>query len=190
MKRFLCLGTLSLFFCLTVAAQQKAPQTPPTLQKVMDTALKNVEGEFVSAAEAMPDDKYDYAPTQGEFKGVRTFALQVRHVATTNYMIGAAMLGEKAPVDVSDENGSDSINTKDAIVKYLKDSFAYMHKAEAGLNEKNATEWIQSPFGSGKTTRLAMATLVFGHCFDHYGQMVEYLRSNGIVPPASRPQQR
>ena len=62
-----------------------------------------------------------------------------------------------------------------------------MHKAEASLNEKNATEWIQSPFGSGKTTRLSMATLVFGHCFDHYGQMVEYLRSNGIIPPASRP---
>ena len=190
MKRFLCLGALTLFFCLTMAAQQKAPQQPPTLQKVMDNALKGVEGEFVSAAEAMPGDKYDYAPTQGEFNGVRTFALQVRHVATTNYMIGAAILGEKPPVDISNENGSDSISGKDAIVKYLKDSFAYMHKAEASLNEKNATGLVQSPFGPGKASRLGLATLVVGHCFDHYGQMVEYLRSNGIVPPASRPQQR
>jgi hypothetical protein len=61
-----------------------------------------------------------------------------------------------------------------------------MHKAVASTNEKNAVESIKSPFGEGSTTRLGMSTLIVGHCFDHYGQIVEYLRMNGLVPPASR----
>ncbi len=71
-------------------------------------------------------------------------------------------------------------------MKFAKDSFAYVHKAVSSINEKNAVGSIKSPFGQGSVTRLSMATLIVGHCFDHYGQMVEYLRMNGIVPPASR----
>ena len=174
-----------------VAAQQAKPaEKPRTMANVLDAQLRGVEGEFVPAADAMPEDKYGYAPTNGEFKGVRTFAEQVRHVATVNYVIGAAMLGEKSPADVEgpNENGPASIKTKADIMKRLKESFDYLHKAYMEINEQNALAPIKSPFGSGTTTRLAMATLEVGHCFDHYGQMVEYLRSNGIIPPASRPQ--
>jgi len=71
-------------------------------------------------------------------------------------------------------------------VKFLKDSFAYAHKAVRTIDEGNQVSPIKSPFGSGTTTRLGMAVLIVGHCFDHYGQLVEYLRLNGIVPPASR----
>jgi uncharacterized damage-inducible protein DinB len=145
-----------------------------------------VEGEFVPAADAMPEDKYSFAPTNGEFKGVRTFAQQVKHVAAVNYLIGAAILEEKPPVDPGGENGPDSVKTKADIVKFLKESFAYAHKAVTSINDGNLLSSIKSPFGQGTTTRLGMATLIVGHCFDHYGQMVEYLRMNGIVPPASR----
>jgi uncharacterized damage-inducible protein DinB len=155
---------------------------------VLDRGLNSVEKEFVSAAEAMPEDKYSYAPTQGEFKGVRNFSQQVKHVAAVNYMVAAAILGEKAPVDVGSENGPDNVKSKADIVKFLNDSFAYGHKAFAAINNGNLVEPIKNPFGEGQATRLGMATLIIGHCFDHYGQMVEYLRSNGIVPPASRGQ--
>lgn len=134
----------------------------------------------------MPEDKYSYAPTNGEFKGVRTFAQQVKHVAAVNYMIGAAILGEKPPLELGSENGPDSISSKADIVKFIKDSFVYLHKAVGSVNEKNMLEPIKSPFGEGQTTRLGLSSMAVSHCFDHYGQMVEYLRSNGIVPPASR----
>jgi len=114
----------------------------------------------------------------------------VKHVAATNYMIGAAILGDaKPPVDIGQgESGPDSITAKADIMKFLKDSFEYVHKAMSSLtSEEKFTGSIKSPFGPGQTTRGGMAALEVGHCFDHYGQMVEYLRMNGIIPPASRP---
>src|SRR5690349_2093058 len=168
-----------------VMAQAK-PEAPRTVSQAMDRAVTGVEREFVPAAEAMPEDKYTYAPSGGEFKGVRTFAQQVKHVAAVNYLVAADMLGEKPPVELGGESGPDSIKTKADIVKFLKDSFAYVHKAAGAINEQNQLEAIKNPFGEGTATRLGMATLIVGHCFDHYGQMVVYLRSNGIVPPASR----
>jgi uncharacterized damage-inducible protein DinB len=157
-----------------------------TVTEVMDRSLKNAEREFVGAADAMPEDKYSYAPTNGEFKGVRTFAQQIKHTAAVNYEIGAAILGEKAPVEIGEEAGPESVKSKAQIMQFLKDSFAYMHKAISTINEQNMVDPIRSPFGEGKVTRLGLATLIVGHCYDHYGQMVEYLRMNGIVPPASR----
>ena len=134
----------------------------------------------------MPEDKFGFAPTAGEFKGVRTFGQQAKHVAAVNYMVGAAILGEKPPVELGGENGPDSIKSKAEIVKFVKDSFAYAHKATASVTAENATGEINSPFGKDKVTRMGMATVFAWHGFDHYGQMVEYLRMNGIIPPASR----
>jgi DinB superfamily len=181
------IGFVVLLACNGLAlAQMAKAEGPQTVAQVMDRAVSGVEGEFVPAAEAMPEDKYSFAPTAGEFKGVRTFAQQVKHIAAVNYMIGASILVEKAPVELGGENGPDGIASKADIIKFLKESFVYLHKAAGSVNEKNLTEPIKSPFGEGKTTRLGMATLAVGHVFDHYGQMVEYLRMNGIIPPASR----
>ncbi len=160
-----------------------APKPQPTVTSVLDRSLSQIEKEFVDAADAMPEDKYNFAPTSGEFKGVRTFAEQVKHAAATNYLIFAAVLGEKSPA--SDENGP-ALKTKAEIMKYLRDSFAYGHKAVATINEKNLVEEIKSPFGRGTATRLGLTTLIAVHGSNHYGQMVVYLRMNGIIPPASR----
>jgi hypothetical protein len=103
-----------------------------------------------------------------------------------NYELGAAILQEKPPVDVGGEAGPTTITTKADVLKFLKESFAYVHKAVATINEKNLVEGVKSPFGEGSVTRLGLAASVGSHGFDHYGQMVEYLRMNGIVPPASR----
>ena len=180
-----------LAFCVlavaTVCAAQenKGKDEHRTVTQVLDGSVSNLEREFVPAAEAMPGDKFGFAPTNGEFKGVRTFGEQIKHVAAVNYIFGAAILGEKVPVDVGDESGPPSIKTKAQIIDYLKASFVYVHKAVQTISEKNLVEPIKSPFGEGTVTRLGLATSVSAHCFDHYGQMVEYLRMNGIIPPAS-----
>ena len=111
------------------ARSSAKPAEPRTVSQVLDHSVTSVENEFVPAAEAMPEDKYLFAPTSGEFKGVRSFEQQVKHVAAVNYMLASAILGEKPPVDHCGENGPDSIKSKADIIKYLKDSFAYLHKA-------------------------------------------------------------
>jgi hypothetical protein len=179
-KLFAC---LSLFCCMIAmaSAQQSAAKPAASVAEVLDRQFSNMEKDLVPAAEAMPADKYDFAPSNGEFKGVRTFAQQVKHIATTNYQVSAALLGEKPPVDTSNENGPDTIKGKDDVVKFLKDSCAYTHKAIASLTDKNLLDPV-----NGRGTHLATANLTIWHSFDHYGQMVEYLRMNGIIPPASR----
>ena len=153
------------------------PAEPQTVSQVLDRSVANVENEFVPAASA---------PTTGEFKGVRTFAQQVKHVAAANYLLAAAILGEQSPADTGGESGPDSVKSKADIIKYLKDSFVYLHKATGSISENNLVTPMKNPFGEGTATRLALASGAVGHCFDHYGQMVEYLRLNGIIPPASR----
>jgi len=174
-------------------ADPAKPAEPPpklTVAQIMDRQLSTLEREFVPAAEAMPDNKFNFAPTQGEFKGVRTFAVQVKHVAHTNFVVFSGLLGEKLPanIDPKQDNGPDAMTAKADIIKFLKDSFAMGHRAMATLSDANLTERLPDPSGSGTPgpTRLGAASLTLWHSFDHYGQMVEYLRMNGIIPPASR----
>ena len=189
-KAKLLLGTFVVLCCSGFALGQM-PSPPPAKSPgdALNFDLGIAEHDFVPAAEAMPEDKYSFAPTSGEFKGVRTFAEQVKHVSAANYMFGASILGEKPPVDLGGENGPDSLKSKAEIVKFMNDSFAYLHKALASVSEKNELDQIESPFGV-KVSRLSLASFSTAHPFDHYGQMVEYLRMNGIVPPASRPSQK
>ena len=176
-----------LVLTMSAAAQAAKPKEEPrSVTATLNNSVSNMEHEFVPAAEAMPEDKYGFAPTGGEFKGVRTFGEQIKHVAAVNYMLGAALLEQKAPVDLGGESGPTNISSKADIVKFLKESFEYVHKGLATVNDKNLVGTVKSPFGEGMVTRLSVATIVATHGFDHYGQMAVYLRMNGIVPPASR----
>jgi uncharacterized damage-inducible protein DinB len=185
----LLFGLITCCTVLTIAAAGQANKPKDehrTVTMVLDSTVSNLEHEFVPAAEAMPEDKFGFAPSGGEFKGVRTFAQQIKHVAAVNYELGAAILEQKPPVDIGDESGPASVTSKADVINYLKESFAYVHKAIATINDKNLVETVRSPFGEGSVSRLGLATSVAAHGFDHYGQMVVYLRMNGIVPPASR----
>jgi len=186
-KQTWALAGACLLLTIPALAQAGKPKKEHrTITELLDHSVTNFENEFVPAAEAMPEDKFDFAPTNGEFKGVRTFAQQIKHVAAVNYELAAAILEEKPPADIGDESGPASVTTKADVLKYLKDSFAYVHKAIATINDKNVTETVKSPFGEGSVSRLGLATSVNSHGFDHYGQMAVYLRMNGIIPPASR----
>jgi len=175
-------GCCLLAVASTLAFAQAAPAKPavgsmvPPAQ-VLGKLLSTVESEFVSAAEAMPEDKYDFVPATGDFKGVRTFADQVKHVTEANvyYFHDSAK-----PMDDS-RAAIAKLKTKAEIVKALKDSFAQAHAFVDGITAENA--FVQTAQG----TRVGLAAGGIEHCMDHYGQIVEYLRLNGIVPPASRP---
>jgi len=169
-----------------------SPSTPPTIASAIDREISIIEKEVVEAAEAMPEDKFDFSPEKlnvpgSDYKGVRTFGQQLKHIAASNYLIWSPITGEKPPDTVNDGKGPDNMKAKADIIKYLKDSFAFGHKAVATLNSSNLVEPIKSSSGR-QSTRLFLATFAPAHAFDHYGQMVEYLRMNGIVPPASRGQ--
>jgi len=170
-------------------AQQGAPmaQKPaPTITSMLQTQLTIVETEMVGAANAMPEDKYSFAPTNGNFIGVRTFAQEVKHVGTINNLFFGSLLGEPTPPGMDEgTNGPDDIQTKAQIIQYLKDSFAHGHKAIATINADNAFTVLDHPVLSFLNTRAGVASFAAVHAMDHYGQMVEYLRDNGAVPPAS-----
>jgi uncharacterized damage-inducible protein DinB len=173
------------------AAPASVPQAQPspsrTIASAVDSEISNIERQIIDVAEAMPEDKYNFSPESlkipgSDFKGVRTFAVQVKHVAASNYFIWSHLTGDKLPEGLKDGNGPENLKTKADIIKFLQDSFALGNKAAATLNTENM---LQTAEGS-KSSRLHLATFGVAHAFDHYGQMVEYLRMNGIVPPASR----
>jgi uncharacterized damage-inducible protein DinB len=173
------------------AAAASAPQAqqPPTIASTVDREISTIEKEIVDAAEAMPEDKFNFSPESlnipgSDYKGVRTFALEVKHVAASNYALWSALTGDKFPENFMGGNGPEGLKTKADIIKFLKDSFALGHKAAATLTTQNMLETAEH----SKSPRLHLATFAVAHAFDHYGQMVEYLRMNGIVPPASRRQ--
>jgi DinB family protein len=171
---------------------QASPAPPATISAVVDRQVSQYEKNMVEAAEAMPADKFDFTPASlningAAYKDVRTFAQLVKHTATANYRFWTTLTGEKMPENIKGTNGPDELKTKAEIVQFLKDSFAVGHRAAKSLTPENVLE--QVPFFRGSTARLYIASGAVIHAADEYGQMVEYLRMNGIVPPASRPQQ-
>lgn len=155
---------------------------PKTVSEALDHYISGPERACLVLARAMPEDRYNFVPTNGEFKGVRSFALLVKHIAVDNYLNGAALLGEKPPIDSGlHENGPDSVQTKEQILKMLANSFLYLHRAMRKVSDKNLMETVDYP-GGGRVTRLAVVTSAFAHPMDIYGQMIEYLRMNGIDP--------
>jgi DinB family protein len=154
-----------------------------------DSQLSIIEFEMMGAVKAMPADKFDFAPSQAifvpgqktEFATVRTFAQQATHVAQANYFFYSVVSGLKPDVDM---DGLPKLTKKDDVVAALAGSFAFAHKAIATLTPGNAFEVVKLP-EPGMWTRGTLAAFGVAHAFDHYGQMVEYLRMNGIVPPAS-----
>src|SRR6202158_149146 len=170
------------------AAEAQDSQLPPTtLASTLDREISDVEKQIVELAEDMPEDKFNFSPENlnipgSDYKDVRTFAVQVKHVAASNYFIWSPLTGDKLPEGLKDGNGPENVKTKADILKFLKDSFALGHKAAATLTPQNM---LQPPEHS-QSLRLHLATFAAAHPYDNYGQIVEYLRMNGIVPPASR----
>lgn len=179
-------GLTALFASgLAAALHAQQPQAPPaTLAAALDRDVARVEKEVVEAAEAMPEEKFNFSPESlnvpgAQYKGVRSFAVQVKHIAASNWFIWSPLTGEKVPENLKDGNGPADLRTKAEILKFLKESFALGHRAAATVTVENMLQTL----GKSQSTRVRLATFGVAHAFNHYGQMVEYLRMNGIVPP-------
>ena len=171
----------------SAAQAQQSQQAPPTIATAVDREISAIEKQVVDVAEAMPSDKFNFSPESlnipgSDYQGVRTFAVQVKHVASSNYFLWSPLTGDKLPEGLEDGNGPANLKTRADILQFLKDSFVLGHKAAATLTIQNMLETA----GNSKSTRLRLAEFGVAHAYDHYGQMVEYLRMNGILPPASR----
>ena len=178
---------------VSMRAQMSGPPPSPPVgtkeepAKALDGLLSLMEFEVAGAAKAMPADKYGFAPSQSifaasqttKFETVRTFVGQVTHLAEANYFF-FSWSGIKPDRDVE---AIGSLKTKEEAVAALEASFVYAHKAVATITNENAFVAIK-PI-DGFSTRATIAAFAAAHGNDHYGQMVEYLRMNGIVPPAS-----
>ena len=191
------------------AEQQHEPKQAPPAQheptaaemsakeSVSSSLLRNFQFEeyqLRSAAEAMPADKYNYRPKSGDYGGVypgygpkelRTFAEQIKHVACANFAFAAELDG-KQPPPACDTGGPNPAKTREELIAYLRDSFKALKKSLGAITLQNMFDPIEGPY-AGPNTRLGLAEVTLWHVADHYGQLVLYMRLNGIVPPASRP---
>ena len=173
------LATALLLFALPAAAQDRVDPMAATVAQWFSM----IETQFVGLADAMPADRYGFAPTNGEFKGARTFAQQVKHVACSNVAFFNEVEHKEPPANC-ETGGPNPAKTKAELMRYLRESFAYAGSVMRRLTPANALDPVAGRYG-GKTTRLGISTLAVWHASDHYGQLAVYLRMNGIVPPAS-----
>ena len=146
-----------------------------SLRSSWNGAKKNV----VESANVMPEADYSFKPVDT----VRTFGQILGHVAGANYVICAAIKGEKSP---HAEDAFEKLPTKAALVKALGESMAYCDGAVAGVDDRKLAETIEMPFSMGKAARTSAVVLNIGHLNEHYGNLVTYFRIKGIVPPSSR----
>jgi uncharacterized damage-inducible protein DinB len=203
MTKFVSTFTLGCAILGTLAsAQQQPPQHQPTaaelsrdetLGKAITRTFEFQEYDVRSAAEAMPEEKWDFRPSPGMFKNekpefgpaeVRTFREQVKHVACANFAFAAELDGVKPPAGC-DKNGPNPAHNTAELLTYLHDSFTALTKSLNAITVKNMFDPIEGPY-AGPNTRLGLAEICVWHNADHYGQMAIYLRLNGIVPPSSR----
>ena len=178
----------------TLCAQAPAPAAIAKVEpaKSLDAAVTGLEKQLVPLAEAMPAEKYSFAPSGDlfkpggavDYKGVRTFGQQLAHIIQANdfFFLGVQGMGKPDAAMTAKLAAIGKLTEKEDLIKALKESFVTAHAAVATLTPENA--WDHA--GRGATdTRAEEVTHALGHSYDIYGQLVEYLRMNGIVPPAS-----
>jgi uncharacterized damage-inducible protein DinB len=145
-------------------------------------SLQNTVKNYITkSADKMPEADYGFRPTPD----VRSFAELIGHITEDNYVFCSAVLGDKkhAGTGVEEAIKKDPKKTKASIVEGLTASFAYCDKAYAALDDKNASDPV-SFFGQNRV-RLGVLSFNTSHDFEHYGNIVTYLRLKKIVPPSS-----
>jgi len=177
-------GTPSKTSAKTTRTRSSRADIPTSMAASVSGTLEFIEGSFLGVAEAMPAEKYDFVPKNGNFDGVRTFGEQVKHVACAQFALFNEFEGKQPPADC-EKGGHMPAKSKAELIAYLKNSFDYGNRVLAGLTAANALDRVEGRYG-GPNTKLGISVLAVWHITDHYGQLVEYLRMNGIVPPMTQ----
>jgi len=165
-------------------ASSPPEDVPKSIAESVAFSMQFAEGSLVGLAEAMPENKYSFLPTAGKFDDARTFGEQIKHVACAHFAFFNEFEGKKPPEDC-EKGGHDPAKTKAELVEYLKSSFDYGNRVLATLTVKNALDRVEGRY-AGPNTKLGISVVAVWHITDHYGQLVEYLRMNGIVPPTTQ----
>ena len=176
---------LALVFVLlaTASALAQDPSVKPaSVAATVNKTWSGIERDFISAAHAMPEEKYSFAPPQGEFKGARSFAEHVRHVACSNFAFFKEFSGMQTDADEDCSRNGKPRKTKAEIMHYLRDSFHFADQAIAVLNTENALDKVEGRYGA-PSTKLGITIVAVWHTSDHYGQIVESCRSPKFSPP-------
>lgn len=174
-------AVLCLSSTILLPSKASAAEPPKNIPESVADTLNSAETAMLSIVEAMPEDKYNYIPTTGKFEDARNFGEQVKHVACAQFGFSDMFNGKTPPPDCP-KGGPDPAKTKAELITYLKKSFDYTNETFAKLTPENAMDRVDGQYG-GPTTKLGIAILSVWHLTDHYGQLVVYLRLNGIIPP-------
>ena len=176
---------MRLILSLAALAPALLAQTaiPQTIAESVGETLRFAEGQFLSIAEAMPEGKYSFVPTAGNFADARSFGEQIKHVACAQFAFFNEIEGKTPPAGC-EKGGPSKAESKVELIRYLRDSFDYANRVIEKINE-NPLARVEGRY-AGPNTRLGIGVTAVWHITDHYGQIVEYLRMNGIVPPPSQ----
>jgi len=166
--------------CSTLAHAQSA-------NPLRDGATKTytmIKGNVTKAAAKMPEENYSFKPAPE----VRTFGEIVGHIADANFGFCSTVAEETPPKGGFDPNGSvlKTAKTKADLEKVLAESFAYCDKVYAALTDADAAKIIKTPF-AGDLPKRSFLDFNTAHEFEHYGNLVTYMRIKGLVPPSSEP---
>jgi len=175
MTRLFTAVAITAFALSPTAGFAQAGANPFT--DAVKTQLAQVYCQVTRTAEKVPEDLYAFKPTPE----VRSLGQLIAHIADANYGICGAGGGEKPPVSGIEK----STTTKAALQKALADSFAFCEKILAGMDDKKGAEVAKTFLGM--QPRLMILAFNNSHAYEHYGNLVTYMRLKGIVPPSSEP---
>jgi uncharacterized damage-inducible protein DinB len=167
--------SVALALVLAVYALPAAAQSDP-LSAATKSTYDMVRGYIVKSAEKMSEADYAFKPSPD----VRSFGSIIGHIANANYMICSRATGEKSP---NADDIEKTKTTKADLVKALGESFAFCDKAYASMTDAKAMEVVD--FFRQKQPRIAVLAFNTSHNFEHYGNLVTYMRIKGLVPPSS-----
>ena len=167
----------AFLFTVSAALAQTGPANPLVASSKL--FYTNAKQDILGSADKLPEAKYAFRPVDS----VRTYGQVLAHVADGQYEFCGAAAGNH------DEKGIEkSAKTKADIVAALKAAFAYCDAIWAGMTDAKAAELIPA-FGGAKITRLSMLDFNVSHTMEHYGNLVTYMRIEGVVPPSSESRQ-
>jgi len=163
--------------CLCLASHVAVAQTSgASLTAAAKRTSDFIKGNIIKSAEKMPEENYSFQPTPE----VRTFGAMLGHIANSNYRFCSQADGGANPARTDIEKTATS---KADLVKALTESFAYCDGVFAKMNDKTGGELVKFP--GGDMPKLGVLGVNTAHNFEHYGNLITYLRIKGLVPPSS-----
>ncbi len=182
---------VALGFAASLGAQQPAASQANTVTMAFRGRIAGLQRNVAQAIDSIPEAKFGYKPTPAQL----SIGFIAQHVASDNYLFCSTFGDLKAQIPASATSTPDSVKAKwpkDTLVAQLAASFAYCDQAMAQLADSTLSRAATLSF-EGRTFNTTVASMVLGHALDladHYSQLANYMRLNGLLPPSALPRPR